>query len=77
MSPIELISKNIPFMSPESNIPMNIKNKKPFLVYWQNDCGYGVEKCSSPEEQEKTLTEIKRMGTKAWLGHEDDTKKQH
>lgn len=46
--------------------------KKPFLVYWENECGYGTEHYATEQEQKDMIEELQRQGTEAWKGYDND-----
>lgn len=46
--------------------------EKPFIVFWENDCGYGTDYYATEAEQEAALVDIRKTGTNAWPGHIGD-----
>lgn len=43
--------------------------EKPFIVFWENDCGYGTDYYATEAEQESAIADIRKTGTKAWPGY--------
>lgn len=43
--------------------------EKPFIVFWENDCGYGTDYYATEAEQEAAISDIRKTGTEAWPGY--------
>ena len=39
---------------------------KKYAVCWENDCGYGTDYFTTPEERDAEMAAIRRTGIDAW-----------